>query len=209
MVNQLKIFLQEKLAKTLPGEMAHREMAPYRKVNFTPTDLSQAILSAVLVLFYVKDKEIHISLMQRTVYKGKHSGQISFPGGKKESTDTDIYHTALRESFEEIGIIPEDVEVLGQLTDIYIPVSNFNVTPVIGVLNYTPVFNIDTREVETIIEVPLHQIKSKETIQTKKIKLNNSLEIKTPAYVFGESVVWGATSMMLNELRHLLNDWQP
>ena len=104
--------------------------------------------SAVLVLFYLKEGELFLALMQRPTYDGKHSGQISFPGGKHEKSDKNSVETALREANEEVGIISNDVEVVGQLSNVYIPVSQFIVTPVVGVINYLPNFKLDNHEVE-------------------------------------------------------------
>jgi 8-oxo-dGTP pyrophosphatase MutT (NUDIX family) len=135
MSNSLKIALTKKLTQELPGEKAHLEAAPFRSLRLEKEGV-KARESAVLVLCYPKNKESYIVLIQRPEYDGAHSGQIALPGGKVEKTDTDIVHTALREANEEVGIVINDVEVVGQLTEIYIPVSNFKVTPVIGFVDY-------------------------------------------------------------------------
>lgn len=207
MISVLKAYLLEKLNQELPGKAAHIEAAPYRKVDFKKHELQDAKESGVLVLFYSKDNEPYIALMQRPTYEGKHSGQVSFPGGKRELNDETIIDTALREANEEVGIVIDDVEVIGQLSDVYIPVSNFHVTPIVGVIDYTPKFILDDYEVEELIELRLSDLTQIEELELTKITLPNSTILKTPSFVFNEKVVWGATALMLNELRWLLRDY--
>ena len=209
MIVSLKQYLIERLQQELPGKIAHIEAAPYRRVNFTDTELTEARKSGVLVLFYAKENVPHVALMQRPKYDGTHSGQISFPGGKQEKTDRNIEHTALREAYEEVGIIMEDVEIIGQLSDVYIPVSKFNVSPIIGFIDYHPTFNIDNHEVEELIELKLSDLISVKKLTPTKISLANNTIIKAPSFVFNQKIVWGATALMLNELRHTLIEWIP
>ncbi len=207
MISALKSYLLEKLQEELPGVEAHIEAAPTRRVQFKEEELLAAKESGVLVLFYVKENELHIALMQRPKYEGKHSGQVSFPGGKREKFDKNIVHTALREANEEIGVLIEDVEVLGQLSDVYIPVSKFNVSVVVGAVNYHPQFVLDKREVEALIELKLADLISIESLEISKISINNNSIIKAPSFIFEDRIVWGATALMLNELRWLLKDF--
>ncbi len=170
-------------------------------------ELSSARESAVLILFYPKDNETHIVLMQRPKYNGTHSGQVALPGGKVEESDKDVVHTALREANEEVGIIMEDVVVIGQLTEIYIPVSNFKVAPVVGAVDYYPDFVIDEREVEELIELKLSDLTGVKVLMETKIKFSDNRILKTPCFNFNDKIVWGATAIMLNELRWILDDW--
>ena len=209
MITSLKLYLVEKLQEDLPGRFAHLEAAPSRRMDFTKEELLEARKSGVLVLFYVKEEEPHIVLMQRPQYDGTHSGQVSFPGGKQEDSDRDIEHTALREANEEVGVVEEDVEVIGKLTEVYIPVSKFNVSPVVGFIDYHPKFNIDNHEVEELIELKLSDLTNTTTLETSRIKLRNNTVLKAPSFMFNQKVVWGATALMLNELRHVLKDWKP
>lgn len=204
MINSLKTYLLERLKKELPGKIAHIEAAPYRRVDFDTIELAKARKSGVLVLFYAKENVPYLALMQRPKYEGTHSGQISFPGGKQEESDKNITHTALREANEEIGIIIDDVEVIGQLTDVYIPVSKFNVSPVIGFIDYPPEFILDNHEVEELIELKLAELTSVNELGLTKVKLRNNTILKVPCFIFNDKIVWGATALMLNELRHLL-----
>lgn len=206
MIDALKKYLQEKLKEELPGRTAHIEVAPYRKLNFTNEEIAAARKSGVLILLYLRNEEVYTVLMQRNVYDGKHSGQVSFPGGKKEKFDKDIVQTALREANEEIGIMHEDVEVVGQISNVFIPVSNFYVSPVLGIINYQPHFIPDRREVSELIELRLLDLLSGSNLKRTKIKMTNETFLKTPAFILGDKVVWGATALILNELKHILKD---
>jgi 8-oxo-dGTP pyrophosphatase MutT (NUDIX family) len=203
-MNNLKSFLSQQLLTDLPGKLAHEEAAPYRKVDYENLDLNTVKKSGVLILFYQKEGETYLVLIQRPIYKGTHSGQIAFPGGKVEDSDIDIIHTALREANEEVGVEMNDVEVLGKLSDVYIPVSNFLVTPVIGIIDYTPRFIPELREVAEIVELRVGHLIQIETLSLNKIKLSNGQKIEVPAFEFNQKIIWGATALMLNELRYLL-----
>ena len=204
MISLLKTYLVEKLSQELPGKLAHIEVAPSRRIEFDKEELLNARESGVLILFYVKQDELHLVLMQRPTYEGAHSGQVSFPGGKREVSDRDIIHTALREANEEIGVVMDDVDVIGSLSDVYIPVSNFNVSPIIGCVNYHPQFMIDVREVEELIELKLSDLTDVKELTSSNITLPNKTIIKAPSFRFNDKIIWGATALMLNELRWML-----
>jgi len=216
-INRLKLFfvmndslvkyLKTRLQEDLPGAKAHLEAAPFRRANFDKNELLGAKESAVLILFYHKANNPHIVLMQRPKYDGVHSGQVALPGGKVEKSDKDIFHTALREANEEVGIVMEDVEVIGQLTQIYIPVSNFKVAPVVGFIDYCPDFILDEHEVEELIELEVSDLTGVKELNETSIKLDNNSVFKTPCFNFKEKIVWGATAIMLNELRWVLADY--
>lgn len=202
----LKTYLQQRLRQELPGEIAHQEVAPYRKVDYDRLNVETARKSAVLILLYLKHHEPHITLIQRPVYDGAHSGQIAFPGGKVEKEDTSIVHTALREANEEVGIITNDVDVLGQLTDVYIPVSNFLVSPIIGSIDYAPNFIPEPAEVADIIEMNVSYLTATEKLIPQKLTLSTGLKIEVPTFQYQQKTIWGATALMLNELRWLLKE---
>lgn len=204
MISLLKTYLVEKLAQELPGKLAHIEIAPNRRIDFNEDELLNARESGVLILLYLIEKEPHLALMQRTTYNGAHSGQVSFPGGKRETLDRDIIHTALREANEEVGIVMDDVDVIGRLSDVYIPVSNFNVSPIVGCVNYHPQFMIDVREVEELIELKLSDLTNVKELTISNITLPNKTIIKAPSFRFNDKIIWGATALMLNELRWVL-----
>lgn len=165
--------------------------------------------SAVLCLLYPIDDQLNVLLMKRNTDRSAHSGQISFPGGKHEPTDQNLLHTAMREANEEVGIQPETIDVLGALTSLYIPVSNFNVYPFIGYAPQRPQYNINPAEVAHIIEVPVSKI-MQDTAKTTTHVLSPAMPT-TPllvnAYTISEdTLIWGATAMILSELEVLLTE---
>jgi len=198
--------LRELLSAPLPGEQAHRLISDYPRQSALAVRNQKPAPreSAVLLLIYPGTLGWTTVLIRRPEYDGVHSGQVSFPGGKKEPGDRDLYQTALRESSEEIGIREEEVLLLGQLTDIYIPPSHFLVTPYVGLSRTTPVFVPDPVEVSRIIEVPLQDIFQKNTIKQKKIfisRLDASLDVRY--FDIDGETIWGATAMILSEFREI------
>jgi 8-oxo-dGTP pyrophosphatase MutT (NUDIX family) len=194
--------LKYELTQPLPGEAAHLKMAPYRKLLYDNVSLEalNPRRGSVLVLLYPKDGEIATAYIKRTIYKGVHSGQVSFPGGKFEEPDITDEYTALRESNEEIGIDINAVEVIGELSKLYIPPSNFLVSPFVGYTNKHPEFFPDKREVETLIEVKLSTlIKSSDNIQDVQIKSSEDIIISAPTFEVSGYQIWGATAMITNE----------
>ncbi len=197
-------ILRDELKGKLPGEKAHLKMSP--NVRFTgliEPNKNETRESAVLILFYPKNNSLYIPFIQRPTYKGAHSGQISLPGGKVEQGELDFSHTALRETYEEIGVNTEDIEIIGQLSTIFIPNSNFNVSPYIGYINYTPDFKPDSYEVESIIEAPLSQMVNPKSIDFFE-KNKNGIIIKAPFYNIYGHTIWGATAMIISELIEII-----
>lgn len=195
------------LASNLPSKVAHDEIAPYR--SSASQNVSSARLSGVLLLLYKnKYNELQTILIKRAEYEGVHSGQISFPGGKMENSDTSIIETALREANEEIGIEPSKIEILGRLTDVFIPVSNFIVSPIVGWADEPPIFKIDEREVASIINLSIKDIHLTDITAHYSIELHNKTRIKAPCFIINEAVIWGATALMLNEFKHLLRAYK-
>lgn len=202
-VEQVKLRLQE----PLPGEDAQLVMAPSRR-DFPEEFVvhPNAKKSAVLILLYPYNERIHTILIQRPVYDGVHSGQVSFPGGKYEETDLLLSTTALREASEEVGIPANKVEILGKLTDLYIRPSNFIVSPFIGYVDHFPDFVIDTHEVQKIISVDLFGLNSNDIRSEKVILHSSGHKIKTPCYEIEGLTVWGATAMIISELNTIVKE---
>jgi len=186
----------------LPGISAHSEMAPLsrREEMKMPVNTQNATKSAVLIAFYFKDTGYHLAFIRRQKYDGVHSGQISFPGGRWEPTDKDLFQTALREAEEEIDLNPSGVEYLGKLTDLYIPPSNFIVTPYVVSYAKNTKFTPDPKEVAQIIEIPFDFFLKKKSIQTSDILITAGYKIKVPCFNFNGVIIWGATAMVLQEL---------
>jgi 8-oxo-dGTP pyrophosphatase MutT (NUDIX family) len=199
--------LQKKLSGPLPGINSQLRMASMRRLIengklVIPEDVRRA---GVLVLFYPIEGQVFNVFIKRAEYPGVHSGQISFPGGGWEAHDTDIIQTALREAEEEIGLDRGLVTTIGQLTDLFIPPSNFLVTPVIGYATSRPEFIADPQEVESILEVPLDKLIDKRCIQEKSITIFPAINISVPCYYVNGHIIWGATAMMISELIDMLN----
>lgn len=185
----------------LPGQDAQLLMVPANRINEfkgikSPPNAKQ---SSVLVFFYPYNNDVGILLIKRAKDQSVHSGQISFPGGKKEDSDTDLKETALRETFEEVGIAPEKVTIIGSLSKLYIPPSNFDVYPYVGYINYDPVLNTNS-EVEKVLKIKLSEITNPKLLIEKTIKGRDGNRYEVPCYFIQNEIIWGATAMMLSEL---------
>lgn len=199
-----------KIAKeTLPAAHAHAKMAPIERLEllnrFSYEDLSPK-KAAVMMLFYPKESQTHLVLIVRNSYPGVHSSQIAFPGGKVESCDVSMADTALRETEEEIGIHKSSIEIIKEFTEIYIPPSNFLVAPFLGVCITKPSFVLQPDEVAGIIELPLSVFLDDKNVVTRKLTTSYAASIDVPAFLVKEHVVWGATAMMMSELKETLKN---
>lgn len=206
MLNDLARQLKQRLMLPLPGSEAQYKMAnPERRLNLGKYKIpDDARKSAVIILLYENEDDICFPLIIRQEYEGVHSGQVSFPGGSFDKNDESFQQTALREAQEEIGIFKNDVQILGSLSPLYIPPSNFLVHPFIGTLTYQPHLIPDEKEVAEIIQVNLEHLMDETRIKEKTIKLSNGMEIQTPYFNFHNKTVWGATAMILSEFKSLL-----
>ena len=194
----------------LPGEVAHFKMAPIerlaalKKIAIEKETVRKA---GVLVLFYPSEtNQTMLALILRKTYKGVHSAQIGFPGGKYENEDTSLKETALRETEEEIGVLRNTVSVLKKLTEVYIPPSNFFVQPYLGITKNTPNFILQEEEVETLIEVPLIHFMDDTIKIHQNLTTSYAKNIIVPAFLLNNYLVWGATAMMLSEVREMLKE---
>ena len=190
----------------LGGLKSQFKMAPKEREIFSQfnIDKRQPKKAAVLALFYPnKRNQTCFLLTLRPNYKGIHAKQVSFPGGKHEKFDENLKSTALRETFEEVGVKSNDIEIKKQLSDTFIPPSNFLVSPFLGVLPYTPKFT-SNHEVEKIIEVKLLDLLNENFITSKTLTTSYSENIDVPCYKLNGYTVWGATAMMLSEIKDLL-----
>jgi 8-oxo-dGTP pyrophosphatase MutT (NUDIX family) len=192
----------------LPGETVQFKMAPIERLQElkrVAREKNTAKKAGVMSLFYPsKDYETRLILILRKTYKGVHSAQVGFPGGKLEDGDETIQDTALRETEEEVGISRETISVLKKLTEIYIPPSNFFVQPFLGITTELPKFVPQEKEVEALIEVSLRDFMDDVNVITQTLSTSYAESIDVPAFKLNGHIVWGATAMMLNEVRELL-----
>ncbi|RLD23978.1 MAG: coenzyme A pyrophosphatase [Bacteroidetes bacterium] len=199
-------FLKKALTTELPGQDAQAIMMP------TLSDRSRFSLEAkkgarpggVMILFYLKDEEIYFPLIQRPDYDGVHAKQMSFPGGKKDDEDESLIITAIRETNEEIGVESGKIEVIGSLSELYIIASNFNVLPTIGIFGGLPDFLADEHEVDEVVEVKLTDLMDDAKQKEKPMTILQGITINAPYFDLNDKVVWGATAMILSELKQIL-----
>ena len=155
---------------------------------------------------YIESPELIYT--QRSSHLSTHSGEVSFPGGKVEISDLNLKETALRETFEEVGILKKEIQVIREITEVYIPPSNFSVTPFIGILNYKPVLKLNS-EVAKIIEVPFSDLLDDNNIASISITNSYMKDTTVPCFNIDGSIIWGATAMMLSEIKELLKNMKP
>lgn len=188
-------------AGELPGQAAQRRMAPPLRGTYSgpPADARSA---SVMALLYPIGTALHVLYIQRTSpANDRHAGQISFPGGSVDPGDIDAVDTALRELEEEVGVGRKDIEVLGGLTQLYIPVSNFLVDPFVGMMPYRPTLIPQESEVARTLELPLAEFMTQEAVRVGDRKLANGMMLpEVPYWSVGGEEIWGATSMMTAEL---------
>jgi len=208
MFTELISALQLALQQPLPGLDVQMEMAPPHRGR---PDLAWVMAqnprrAAVLAFIYPVAGEAQLVLTQRPDYPGVHSNQISFPGGRLEAGDRDLADAALREAEEEVGLNRNEVVLLGPLSELYIPPSNFLVQPYLGYGLERPAFVPQQSEVKEILEVPLRFFQDSENYSSTRFDLNGQ-SFETPCYVYKERIIWGATAMMLRELEVLVRPY--
>lgn len=199
--------LAKRLKGNLPGSMAHEPLRalPIGAVKPRFEHKSPPKPGSVIILLYQENGQWYFPLTKRQDYLGTHGGQISLPGGKAETGENAV-DTALRETEEEIGIISGQIEVIGMLSDFFVIPSNFMVTPVVAKLKSAPQFKPDPKEVSRILKGSINDLVIENAIQTREIVVASTFEMKAPHFVLDNEIVWGATAMMLNEFRLVLND---
>lgn len=200
-------YVPKLIEVTLPASEAHYKMAPLERIESMKNLKISSInpkSAAVMMLFYPKKGRTHLVLIVRNSYEGVHSAQIAFPGGKYEPKDENFQNTALRETQEEIGIPPDSIEVIMAFTNLYIQPSNFMVYPFLGICREEIIFIPDNNEVATIIELPLSDFLNDDLIVSVQLSTSYAKDIDIPAFKIKEHIVWGATAMMLSELKEVL-----
>ncbi len=192
----------------LPGHTSQLKMSPnYRNelIEQQRELMKNSRKAGVVALFYPdKEHKTKLMLILRKTYKGVHSAQVAFPGGKLEPEDPSLEYAALRETFEEVGVPLSDIKVLKAFTELYIPPSNFTVYPFLGVTLKTPQFVKQDDEVEAMIEVALEDLINDAHVSSQMLMTSLEKEVEVPVFNLNGHAVWGATAMMLSEIKDLL-----
>ncbi len=200
--------LSLRMEKGLPGLVAHQKMAPLHRKSLSDSELINAGYRTAAVLALIVPDPINfiprIVLIERSEGPVSHSGQISFPGGKREG-DEDLLATALREANEELGIQANQVSLLGGLTSLYIPPSNFLVHPFLGYMNEIPEFVLSEAEVKRVLLLPVLSFLDQGNISTEIFKSSIGTSVEAPTYRIDNVTIWGATAMMIAEISSLIN----
>ncbi len=200
-LDTLRRHLADRLRRPLPGHAAHAEMAPFparATVETLSTELNQGRPAATLVLLYPGDDgQALLVLTVRHAGLRDHAGQVSLPGGSLEPGETPEA-AARREAWEEVGVAPQAVEVLGHLTPLYIPPSRFSVWPVVATTPTRPPFVAQETEVTAVVEVPVADLldPGRRRRSTREAPLGR---FDVPYFDLAGLEVWGATAMMLAE----------
>lgn len=190
--------------ETLLSTDAHAKMAPLERISYLKEENyidKNPRKAAVLMLFYPKNSVTHLALIVRNSYPGVHSSQIGFPGGKVEEYDADLKETALRETHEEVGIHPEKIKIIKPFSEIYIPPSNFLVAPFMGISNEELTFIPDLDEVKRVLEFSIADFLDEKSITKVRMSTSYATDIEVPAFMVDKYLVWGATAMMMSELK--------
>ncbi len=188
---------------------AHAKMAPLERISYLKEENyinNNPRKAAVLMLFYPKNNIAHLALIVRNTYPGVHSSQIGFPGGKVEEYDIDLKQTALRETHEEVGVHPNKVQIIKTFSEIYIPPSNFLVAPFMGISHEELIFIPDLEEVKRVLEFPVADFLDEKSITKTRMSTSYAVDIEVPAFMVDKYIVWGATAMMMSELKETIKN---
>ena len=207
--------IKKNLETKLPGIRSWNRMAvkPLNDINKTiikyedllaNDKISKMKQAAVLVCFFKKEDEYYLPLIKRPIHEKNHPGQIALPGGSREENET-LEITALREAFEEVGIIPDNVDIIGEMTPLPVPVSNYLISPFIGMTEKEPEWNLNKQEVDELIIVKFKELISSDNGYYEKWKLNEST-LNVPIFKIMNKKIWGATAAVLSELIDLSRD---
>lgn len=198
--------LEVRLRGIKPGLASQLKMVPdHRRHEKTYQEAGASCHNAgVLVLLYPRHGLLHVVLTRRTSSVAHHQAQISFPGGQQDSHES-ILETALREAEEELNVAPSLVHVLGELTPLYVPPSNYCIYPVVAAAESRPEFRPSPHEVAEVLEVPLDHLLDARNVRREDWKLRD-LKVSIPFYFFAGHKIWGATAMVMAELLDLLGE---
>ena len=195
--------IETSLGSKLPGQKAHDIMRVGPRIPVSLKSLTKSpIASSVLILLFEEKNSFNFILTLRSTKVETHKGQISLPGGVQEKNES-LKETALRETKEEIGALPETIETIGELSSIYIPFSGYKVHPYVGWANEPPKLIPSAHEVEKIIIVPINELIDEKN-QTQKKTILRGIPVTMPYFSLKGEIVWGATSMILSEFKQII-----
>jgi 8-oxo-dGTP pyrophosphatase MutT (NUDIX family) len=195
--------IKKALAGNLRGILSHQKMMPpNRKLRAADSDKKRLKPSSVLLLLFVENDELFVCLIKRPVTMKHHAGQVALPGGRHEPGETPL-ETALRETWEEIGITAGKIEILGSLSELFVDVSGFLIHPFVGWLSEKPTFKINPAEVEKTLLFPL--LKFKDELDETELETISG-KLKVPCFHFEGEIIWGATAMILAEFYDAVED---
>ena len=195
--------IETSLGSKLPGPKAHDIMRVGFRLPASIRAMTKSpIASSVLILLFEERNSFNFILTLRSTKVETHKGQISLPGGVQENNES-LKETALRETKEEIGVLPETIEIIGELSSIYIPLSGYKVQPYVGWVNTPPKLIPSAHEVERIIIVPVNELIDEEN-QTQKKTILRGIPVVMPYFSLKGEIVWGATSMILSEFKQII-----
>ena len=183
-------------------ERIRRILSQREKQNIVVTDVPLAPAAVILPL-YQKEGEYHVLFTKRTEKVEHHKGQISFPGGARHEEDPSLKDTALRETFEEIGVHPEDVEILGELDSMRTVSSSFLIIPFVAVIPYPYEFTVNTDEIEELVEVPLSALLDEKNYR-EEFQIYQGITYWGSVYEYRDKVIWGATARILKQFLDLV-----
>jgi 8-oxo-dGTP pyrophosphatase MutT (NUDIX family) len=207
-MTEWRVHIENLLNNHLPGEISHRKMLPPERDLYPAVPTMEVQPSGVLLLICPSGDELYVCLIKRSATMKIHAGQIGFPGGKQEKGDSGPQATALRETTEEIGLPSGNIRILGNLTPLYVSVSNFMIYPFVGWTSAIPRFPLNHREVEKLLFFPLLGHIARPTIEFREMETVSGI-LRVPGIPFEGEFIWGATAMILAEFMDIISAGQP
>ncbi len=205
--NWLTSELERRIRRPLPGADAHEALAPPHRrelIRMNPDRLNARLSGVLLLLSPDTEGEALITLIKRTEDKSVHSGQIAFPGGRFEPDDKSLTCTALREAEEEIGIDPTSVTLIGNMSELFVPPSNFIIQPLLAKTGFISGFSPSPAEVASVFSVPVAYFFKSGVQGMYEIDYRAGIKLQVPGYKYENHLIWGATAMILNELLEMI-----